>query len=415
MKDIKRVLSIIFSVLLIFILGSCKDNSTSSEVFPSRDPFPSPSPSSPTSQSLLGQWKQINSEFDGYYHGAIINDNVIEIYSINEEDGEYGLYWAGSFSSPDSLEESYSWFSNNDVEKTSLSLLSSWDDTKAFTYENNQISYVAKSQGVTCTVYLEKENWAPDLAPGEFPEISTFPVSIGGMEFLIPTYFHINTEGASGSLTYTAQQGGRNYASLMLSEIDLSDSPPSSQEEIDELKDQIIAAINPGDSEILSSKNLLLSDLSLTSFVSTITNDNGTEIPVYICYTYNWDTGKFVVVYLFIVSDRNNEKYFDALIESATPTSFNEMNSSFGIRPEFKEAMDSYEAFFDEYVAFMQKFAEADNTLSLLSDYSDYMTQYAETMEKFSAMSEEDMSTEEALYYMEVSNRITKKLLESMQ
>ena len=77
--------------------------------------------------------------------------------------------------------------------------------------------------------------------------------------------------------------------------------------------------------------------------------------------------------------------------------------------------MDSYEAFFDEYISFMQRFAEADNTLSLLVDYTDYMSQYAETMDAFNALGETDMSTEEALYYVEVSTRITKKLLESTQ
>lgn len=37
-----------------------------------------------------------------------------------------------------------------------------------------------------------------------------------------------------------------------------------------------------------------------------------------------------------------------------------------GLRPEFKEAMDSYEAFYDEYCAFMKKYMKNPTDLKLL-------------------------------------------------
>ncbi len=83
-----------------------------------------------------------------------------------------------------------------------------------------------------------------------------------------------------------------------------------------------------------------------------------------------------------------------------------------GIRPEFQEAMDSYEAFFDEYIAFMKSYQESANSISMMKDYLDYMTQYAETMDKLSKLGEEELSEQEALYYAEVSLRINQKLLE---
>ena len=83
-----------------------------------------------------------------------------------------------------------------------------------------------------------------------------------------------------------------------------------------------------------------------------------------------------------------------------------------GIRPEFQEAMDSYEAFFDEYFAFMKSYQESANPASLMTDYLEYIAQYTETMEKLSQLGEEDLSEEEALYYAEVSLRINQKLLE---
>lgn len=84
-----------------------------------------------------------------------------------------------------------------------------------------------------------------------------------------------------------------------------------------------------------------------------------------------------------------------------------------GMRPEFKEAMDTYEAFFDEYIAFMKKYAESDGTdLTLLSDYADYMSKYAETMEAFEAWENKDLNTAETAYYIEVQTRISQKLLQ---
>ncbi len=81
-----------------------------------------------------------------------------------------------------------------------------------------------------------------------------------------------------------------------------------------------------------------------------------------------------------------------------------------GIRPEFEEAMDSYEEFFDEYIEFMQEYNATDDAVDMLEDYTDYMKQYADTMKKMETLGDEEMSTEEALYYAEVTARITEKL-----
>ena len=88
--------------------------------------------------------------------------------------------------------------------------------------------------------------------------------------------------------------------------------------------------------------------------------------------------------------------------------------STNGIRPEFKEALDSYEDFFDEYIAFMKKYTDADSTeaLEMMGDYTDYMEQYTITMEKLDELETDDLSKEETLYYVKVTNRITEKLLE---
>ena len=119
-----------------------------------------------------------------------------------------------------------------------------------------------------------------------------------------------------------------------------------------------------------------------------------------------------------VIENQQQEEHVvdsDVQLEDNKSTELIEENDNLvGIRPEFKEAMDSYEAFFDEYIAFMERYAGADTTemLDLLSDYTKYMTEYAEAMESLSELEEQEMSVDEAIYYMEVTTRITEKLWE---
>ena len=78
--------------------------------------------------------------------------------------------------------------------------------------------------------------------------------------------------------------------------------------------------------------------------------------------------------------------------------------------------MDSYEEFMDEYVAFMKKYAESDGTdTALLTDYANYMSKYADFVEKFDKWESEDMNAVETAYYIDVQARVSKRLLEVAQ
>ncbi len=93
-------------------------------------------------------------------------------------------------------------------------------------------------------------------------------------------------------------------------------------------------------------------------------------------------------------------------------TANNDSDMVDGMHRDFKEAMDSYEEFFDEYVAFMKKYENSDNPMSMLSDYTKFMSQYSETMQKLDEWKSKDLNTKEAAYLLDVTNRINKKLLE---
>jgi len=81
-----------------------------------------------------------------------------------------------------------------------------------------------------------------------------------------------------------------------------------------------------------------------------------------------------------------------------------------GIRPEFKEAMDSYEAFFDEYCEFMEEYKTSSDPASMLADYTDMMQKEVDALTKLDEIGSQEMSDEELVYYTEVMGRINQKL-----
>ena len=83
-----------------------------------------------------------------------------------------------------------------------------------------------------------------------------------------------------------------------------------------------------------------------------------------------------------------------------------------GIRPEFKEAMDSYEKFFDEYVTFMKAYMDSDDPFSMMGEYTTMMQQYMEIMGELEDIDEDELSSKEAIYYADIMLRINQKLLE---
>ncbi|NLH62831.1 MAG: hypothetical protein GX478_01395 [Erysipelotrichaceae bacterium] len=94
---------------------------------------------------------------------------------------------------------------------------------------------------------------------------------------------------------------------------------------------------------------------------------------------------------------------------TATPAATAE---STGNDASFKAAMDSYESFFDGYVAFMQKYQNSDDTASMLSDYLKWMSKYTDTMTKLDSIDENSLSAADDAYYLEVMARILNKLAE---
>ena len=114
-------------------------------------------------------------------------------------------------------------------------------------------------------------------------------------------------------------------------------------------------------------------------------------------------------------TEDSDESLDETESEETTKEPEKEETNNGGIRADFKSAMDSYEKFFDEYVAIMKKYANNPSDMSILSDYTKYMGKYTKMMADFEKWESEDMNAAETAYYLEVQGRITKKLLEVAQ
>ena len=140
------------------------------------------------------------------------------------------------------------------------------------------------------------------------------------------------------------------------------------------------------------------------TYFNPYTNDLNAN---YIIYTYsNASNFSFPELYYSILDS--------ASIPSKGLTSeTSERFRSAEVSPDFKEMMDQYEAFFDSYIAFLNQIENSGNVVSLYADYFDMLNKYAETMEKMEGIDANSLSAADQAYYIEVTSRITEKLLKA--
>lgn len=78
----------------------------------------------------------------------------------------------------------------------------------------------------------------------------------------------------------------------------------------------------------------------------------------------------------------------------------------------FREAMDEYEELMNEYIDFMKKYNNSDDKIGMLNDYNKMLKQYTTAIKKLGEIDEDSLSTEDLEYYIEVTERVNKRLSE---
>lgn len=104
------------------------------------------------------------------------------------------------------------------------------------------------------------------------------------------------------------------------------------------------------------------------------------------------------------ISSDNNTSKSETLPEKKTD----------GIDPDFKAMMDAYEDFFDEYAEFMDSYAKNPTDMQLLMKYVEILEKYEEAMEALDEIDTDELNEQELAYYLAVTARIEKRLLETI-
>ena len=95
------------------------------------------------------------------------------------------------------------------------------------------------------------------------------------------------------------------------------------------------------------------------------------------------------------------------------PEITNTSSNSEELSTDFKNAMDSYENYIDEYIAFMKKYSKNPTDTSLLTQYASMLTKYQQAVKDFENWNTKNLNKAEQKYYVEVQTRVTKKLADA--
>ena len=67
-----------------------------------------------------------------------------------------------------------------------------------------------------------------------------------------------------------------------------------------------------------------------------------------------------------------------------------ESRATDGIRSEFKKALDTYEQFFDEYCAFMNRYSDSGYSPEMMGDYLAFLSKYQEAMDSLNRLDNQE-------------------------
>ena len=241
-----------------------------------------------------------------------------------------------------------------------------------------------------------------------FSEETNQELSFAGIRFYIPDYYKtIDSKVTDTRLEYTCTGIlDENNSGLILEKSSTNWSKVDYEKNIDELERRFLSNI---EYTKVDSK-----DVTIGGFLGRLITLNGnTENTAgrdaQAAFTYNDITGEFVLLIIVQQTEKTSFDYFpdfERILDSAV---IEEKPVSAGVTPEFKATMDSYEAFIDKYVEFMKNYDTMDTSqmlqyLSILSEYTDFA-------QKIDAIDEDSLSDADYAYYLEVTTRVSQKLL----
>ena len=229
-----------------------------------------------------------------------------------------------------------------------------------------------------------------------FDEASNTELSFGGLTFQIPSYYDEQKFDDDGNGVIGVEESGEIVGGIVFMDVDIDASPSD-----DEFKSA--KAGTPEETTLCgytAVKAELHSDKLIGCTILYIVPDSKSISAVLAMYTPDTE-------YDYIPD-------FERILESAKINDAVEETSADGVTPEFKAKMDSLEAFFDEYVDFMNTYlnaASSGDVMGMMSKYMNFLNKYTDAMSDLEDIDEVNLSAADYAYYVEVYGRIMQKLL----
>ncbi len=241
-----------------------------------------------------------------------------------------------------------------------------------------------------------------------FNEETNSTITLGSFEFQIPNYAILNEDTETEAAKhYMLETNSNNKATAMLLIATGKLDNISTKEDFDSKYEDLLDSTLKG----FDITDIQRNGNTFTGKVNTLEVNGKIEV----LYNEADNTNAF---FYMLQSENAVFDYsadFDKIIDSVVYKEAEEGEDSGDLDPEFKEMMDSYEAFFDEYIAFMEKYKENPTDMSLLSELSDMLTKEAEMLKEMEGLDQSEMSAAELAYYLEVTGRIYEKLAKVTQ
>lgn len=233
-------------------------------------------------------------------------------------------------------------------------------------------------------------------------------IEIGGYSFEIPDYYVLNEE-----LTGETNTDYRIADGEAVIRFATDDETAGTKDEFDSIRDEYVEGIMSGVADDAKADG--------NDFTCTV---NGSPCSGRVELLYN-EPMHTLVAAIFMQQDASSANYmpdFEKVMASAKLVASESAESSAGeessdtdsglLSPEFKKTMDDYEAWFDHYCEVMKKYQEDSSNIELLSEMTDLLSEETEMLEQMENMDQSQMNSAELAYYIEVTARIEKKLLE---
>lgn len=84
------------------------------------------------------------------------------------------------------------------------------------------------------------------------------------------------------------------------------------------------------------------------------------------------------------------------------------------VKSDFEMLLDDFEKYLDEYCTFIEEYSKAEPSeqMTMASEYMRIATEYMEIAEKVQAIDTDELSTDEAAYYLEVMGRCGARMVQ---